>query len=67
MCQLMLYVSKQWLVTERAKAQWKRFRAMIDEAKAKAENCSVELSCTPDATAGKLGMLLLFSGKSINT
>ncbi|KAF3441313.1 hypothetical protein FNV43_RR15226 [Rhamnella rubrinervis] len=44
----------EWLVTERAKAQWKRFRAMIDEAKAKTENCSFEFSCTPDATAGKL-------------
>ncbi|XP_015888637.3 putative threonine aspartase [Ziziphus jujuba] len=43
----------EWLVTERAKTQWIKFRAMIDDAKAKAENSSVELNCTPEETSGR--------------
>lgn len=44
----------EWLVTARAKAQWKKYKAMISDAKAKTENSSIEHQCCPQGTAGKL-------------
>ncbi|XP_057980068.1 putative threonine aspartase isoform X2 [Malania oleifera] len=37
----------EWLVTERAKAQWQRYKSMLDDAKAKTGISAVEPSCTP--------------------
>ncbi|ONI22987.1 hypothetical protein PRUPE_2G162500 [Prunus persica] len=42
----------EWLVTERAKAQWKKYKAMVDDAKGKTENSAFGLSCCPQETAG---------------
>lgn len=42
----------EWLVTERAKEHWKKYKAMVDDAKAKTENSAVELPCSPQETAG---------------
>ncbi|XP_028961548.2 putative threonine aspartase isoform X2 [Malus domestica] len=42
----------EWLVTERAKAQWRKYKAMVDDAKAKTENSDSRLSCSPQETAG---------------
>ncbi|XP_020413445.1 putative threonine aspartase isoform X2 [Prunus persica] len=36
----------EWLVTERAKAQWKKYKAMVDDAKGKTENSAFGLSCS---------------------
>lgn len=40
----------EWLVTERAKSQWKNYKAMVDDAKAKIES-SAGLSFSPQETA----------------
>lgn len=42
----------EWLVTERAKAQWKKYKAMVDDAKGKTEKSAFGLSCCPQETAG---------------
>ncbi|XP_034206404.1 LOW QUALITY PROTEIN: putative threonine aspartase [Prunus dulcis] len=42
----------EWLVTERAKAQWKKYKAMVDDAKGKTENSAFGHSCCPQETAG---------------
>ncbi|PQQ14662.1 putative threonine aspartase isoform X1 [Prunus yedoensis var. nudiflora] len=42
----------EWLVTERAKAQWKKYKAMVDDAKGKTEKSAFGLSCCPRETAG---------------
>ncbi|XP_068329483.1 putative threonine aspartase isoform X2 [Pyrus communis] len=42
----------EWLVTERAKAQWRKYKAMVDDARAKTENSDSRLSCSPQETAG---------------
>ncbi|KAM1125497.1 hypothetical protein FF1_040781 [Malus domestica] len=42
----------EWLVTERAKSQWRKYKAMVDDAKAKTENSDSRLSCSPQETAG---------------
>ncbi|KAF7844635.1 putative threonine aspartase isoform X1 [Senna tora] len=36
--------ANEWLITERAKAQWTRYKSMIEAAKAKTENSSMERS-----------------------
>ncbi|KAL6128760.1 hypothetical protein ACLB2K_072115 [Fragaria x ananassa] len=36
----------EWLVTERAKAHWKKYKAMVDDANKKTETSSVGLSCS---------------------
>ncbi|XP_062155434.1 putative threonine aspartase isoform X2 [Alnus glutinosa] len=41
----------KWLVTERAKAQWKKYKVMVDDAKAKTEIPAVGLSCSLQDTA----------------
>lgn len=46
--------ANEWLVTERAKAQWKKYKAMVSDAKAKMENSSIEHQCSPQGTAAKL-------------
>ena len=33
---------QQWLVTEKARQQWQKYRAMLDDAMAKKKNSSVE-------------------------
>ncbi|KAK9274067.1 hypothetical protein L1049_018881 [Liquidambar formosana] len=37
----------EWLVTERAKAHWQKYKAMLADAKANAQTSAVELSCSP--------------------
>ncbi|CAK9180057.1 unnamed protein product [Ilex paraguariensis] len=41
----------EWLVTERAKTQWKKYKRMLDNAKAITNMCEVELPSTPEETA----------------
>lgn len=42
----------EWLVTERAKVLWKKYKAMVDDAKAKTEISAIGISCSPqEATA----------------
>ncbi|KAE7999541.1 hypothetical protein FH972_003958 [Carpinus fangiana] len=41
----------KWLVTERAKAQWKKYKVMVDDAKAKTEIPAVGISCSLQDTA----------------
>ncbi|KAK9121326.1 hypothetical protein Syun_018943 [Stephania yunnanensis] len=41
---LFCLLDNKWLVTERAKAQWLKYRAMLDDAKAKSESSTMELS-----------------------
>ncbi|PON92032.1 Peptidase T2, asparaginase [Trema orientale] len=37
----------EWLVTERAKTQWKKYKALVIDAKSRAENSSCESPCSP--------------------
>ncbi|XP_041001472.1 putative threonine aspartase isoform X1 [Juglans microcarpa x Juglans regia] len=46
--------ANEWLITERAKAQWKKYKAMVDEAKSKAETSNIGLSCSPEETAAPI-------------
>ncbi|XP_043718391.1 putative threonine aspartase isoform X5 [Telopea speciosissima] len=41
----------QWLVTERAKAQWLKYKAMLDDAKARRKFSASELPSSPQETA----------------
>lgn len=52
-----LCILKQWLITERAKAQWKKYKAMVDDAKSKTGTSNVGLSRSPKETAPILGNL----------
>lgn len=63
--QLILCNSTQWLVTERAKEHWKKYKAMVDDAKAKTEISAVELPCSPQETAGIAGTSSLFMLKRL--
>ncbi|XP_024167370.1 putative threonine aspartase isoform X1 [Rosa chinensis] len=42
----------EWLVTERAKTHWKKYKAMVDDAKAKTETSAGGLPCSPQEAAG---------------
>ncbi|KAF8380282.1 hypothetical protein HHK36_027764 [Tetracentron sinense] len=42
--------AEEWLVTERAKAQWLKYKAMLDDAKAKGKSSAAELSSSPRET-----------------
>ncbi|KAF5451563.1 hypothetical protein F2P56_026661 [Juglans regia] len=44
----------EWLITERAKAQWIKYKAMVDEAKSKTETSNIGLSCSPEETAAPI-------------
>lgn len=55
MGRMILSTLKQWLVTERAKSQWKNYKAMVDDAKAKIES-SAGLSFSPQETAPVSGI-----------
>ncbi|KAG7990358.1 hypothetical protein I3843_02G022400 [Carya illinoinensis] len=44
----------EWLITERAKAQWTKYKAMVDEAKSKTETSNIGLSCSPEETAAPI-------------
>ncbi|XP_065631954.1 putative threonine aspartase isoform X1 [Quercus suber] len=37
----------EWLITERAKALWKKYKAMVDDAKTKTDISAMELSSSP--------------------
>ncbi|KAK9144951.1 hypothetical protein Sjap_004854 [Stephania japonica] len=39
--------ANEWLVTERAKAQWLKYKAMLDDSKARCESSTMELSSSP--------------------
>ncbi|KAF5930665.1 hypothetical protein HYC85_031538 [Camellia sinensis] len=41
---LLCIVWKQWLVTEKAKRQWEKYKSMLDDAKAMKEKIDEELS-----------------------
>ncbi|KAM7472174.1 hypothetical protein LguiA_010357 [Lonicera macranthoides] len=46
-----LYVLwRQWLVTGRAKAQWKNYKAMLDDARTAIDVSALQHSCTPKET-----------------
>lgn len=65
--QLILCYPTQWLVTKRAKEHWKKYKAMVDEAKAKTEISAVELPCSPQEVAGIAGTSSLFNVKKISS
>ncbi|RVW27915.1 putative threonine aspartase [Vitis vinifera] len=41
----------EWLVTEKARLQWQKYKAMLDDAMAKKKISSVEPFCSPQETA----------------
>lgn len=54
-------IIKQWLVTERAKAQWLKYREMLEEAKSMT-NAPVNLTSSNHDTAVLSGIYLLILG-----
>lgn len=55
-----MHVWEQWLVTEKARLQWKKYRAMLDDAIAKKKVSSLELLCSLQETAVLSGICYLF-------
>jgi hypothetical protein len=62
MGKLILCILKQWLVTERAKVLWKKYKAMVDDAKAKTEISAIGISCSPQEATAVLGISSIFDG-----
>lgn len=53
---LFLHVLKQWLVTKRAKTQWKKYKAMLHDAKAASDVSVVRPPCSPQETTSISGI-----------
>nr|POE98623.1 putative threonine aspartase [Quercus suber] len=48
----------EWLITERAKALWKKYKAMVDDAKTKTDISAMELSSSPQEIVAILGNMI---------
>lgn len=57
---------KQWLITERAKALWKKYKAMVDDAETKTDISAMELSSSPQEIVAILGISSSFDFAYIN-
>lgn len=64
-----VHIWKQWLVTEKARLQWQKYKAMLDDAIAKKKISSVEPFCSPQETAVLSGIpsLLYVDDQSLSS